>query len=185
MKQRYVRWMGALMLCLLGCGVLKAQPYRQLTANDFTAPVPPGSGFYIAHTSCNVTMNYDVQSHRSNYRLVFDVKLSLNRERSWLNRQVVNTPEMLAEVLRHEQGHYQIAYLMQQEMIRELNRFHYTGDYQRQANAIFKRIDDKYRILNEDYDSDTQHMQNRKQQLAWVNYLNRQLSQFNSYAMNE
>ncbi|WP_345949439.1 DUF922 domain-containing protein [Mucilaginibacter sp. PAMB04274] len=184
MKQRYVRWMGALMLLLLGCSVAMAQPYRQLTPNDFTGMVPTGSGFYVAHTSCNVTMNYDVRNYRSNYHLTFDVKLSLNRDRSWINRRMITTPDMMAEVLRHEQGHYQIAYLMQQEMIRELTQNRYTGDYQRQANAIFKRIDDKYRQMNEDYDDDTQHMQNRKQQTAWVNFLNQQVAQFSSLAMN-
>ncbi len=185
MKHRYVRLMLALVCCLLGSSVVRAQSYRQLTADDFTGPIPPNSGFYVAHTSCNVFMNYNVRNSRSNYHLTFDIQLKLNRERSWLNRKIANTPESLAQVLRHEQGHYQIAYLMQQEMIRELNAYHYTGDYQRQANAIFKRIDDKYRQMNEDYDEDTQHMQNRKQQTAWVNFLDRELIRSGSLAANK
>jgi hypothetical protein len=170
---------------LCGTGVALAQPYRQLTPNDFTGQVPQGSGFYIAHTSCNVTMNYRVQKYRGNYQLSFDINLVLNRDRSWLNRQVVNTPETMAEVLRHEQGHYQIAYLMQQEMIRDLNQARYSGDYQRQTDAIFKRIDDKYRQMNADYEQDTQHMQNRKQQAAWVNYLNQEIAHVSNLAMND
>jgi len=185
MEYRYVRLMLAVAICLLCSNVVvKAQSYRQLTADDFTGDIPPGSGFYVAHTSCNVYMNYNVNNSRSNYRLKFDIQLKLNRERSWLNRKVANTPEAMAQVLRHEQGHYQIAYLMQQEMIRELNAYHYTGDYQRQASAIFKRIDDKYRVMNEDYDEDTQHMQNRKQQAAWVHFLDRELTRFSSLAVN-
>lgn len=184
MKHRYVRLMLALACCLLGNSVVKAQTYRQLTADDFAGPIPPNSGFYVAHTSCNVFMNYNVRNLRSNYHLTFDIQLKLNRERSWLNRKIANTPESLAQVLRHEQGHYQIAYLMQQEMIRELNAYHYTGDYQHQANTIFKRIDDKYRHMNEDYDEDTQHMQNRKQQTAWVNFLDRELTRSGSLAAN-
>jgi len=160
------------------------QPYRQLTPNDFTGAVPPGSGFYVAHTSCNVTMNYNVRKYQSNYHLTFDIRLMLNRDRSWINRQMITNADMMDEVLRHEQGHYQIAYLMQQEMIHELNQTRYTGDYQRQTDNIFKRIDDKYRQMNADYDDDTQHMQNRKQQSAWITFLNRQVAQLSNLAMN-
>ncbi len=182
---RYVRWICAVLLFILSKGILLAQPYRQLTARDFTGAVPQGSGFYVAHTSCDVSMRYNVSKYQSNYRLTFDVRLRFNPERSWINRQMVTNPDMMAEVLRHEQGHYQIAYLMQQEMISALNQYRYTGDYQRQTDDIFKRIDDKYRQMNADYDEDTQHMQNRKQQAAWINYINNELVRTGSLVMNK
>ena len=185
MKLPYVRLICALALCLTGAVTAIAQPYRQLNANDFTGAVPQGSGFYVAHTSCNVTMNYKARQQRGYYQLAFDIRLQFNPNRSWLNRQMITNPDMMAEVLRHEQGHYQIAYLMQQEMISELNLQRYTGDYQRQANNVFNRIDDKYRRMNTDYDNDTQHMQNRKQQTAWVNYLNQEVALASNLAMNQ
>ncbi|MFD1257198.1 DUF922 domain-containing protein [Mucilaginibacter terrae] len=186
MKLRYVRLICALALCLTASIAATAQPYQQLTPNDFTGQVPQGSGFYVAHTSCNVTMNYDVRrQQQGNYKIVFNIRLQFNPNRSWLNRQMITNTDMMAEVLRHEQGHYQIAYLMQQEMISELNLQRYTGDYQRQANNVFNRIDDKYRRMNTDYDNDTQHMQNRKQQDAWATYLNRELALAGNLAMNE
>ena len=174
----------AVMLLIWGAGAAKAQGYRQLTVNDFAGAVPTGSGFYVAHTSCNVTMRYDVQSNRSNYRLTFSVPLVFNPQRSWINRQMITNADMLAEVLRHEQGHYQIAYLMQQEMLSELNAFRYTGDYQRQANNIFNRIDEKYRRMNAAYDSETMHMQDRKKQAEWAAYLNGQITIISNLAMN-
>jgi hypothetical protein len=183
---RHVRLLFAALL-LLGSSIITfAQQggYRQLTPYDFTGPVPPGSGFYVAHTSCNVTMKYNVQKYRGDYRLTFNISLLLNRDRSWINRQMITSASMMDEVLRHEQGHYQIAYLMQQEMISELNSTRYTGDYQRQANDIFNRIDDKYKQMNADYDNDTQHMQNRKQQAAWIEYLNQEVARASSLAMN-
>jgi hypothetical protein len=185
MRKRYVRLICALLFGLLSASLAKAQPYRQLTAYDFTGQVPAGSGFYVAHTSCNVTMTYNVQKQRNNYHIRFDVRLQFNPDRSWINRKMITSSNMMDEVLRHEQGHYQIAYLMQQEMQRELTQYRYTGDYQRQANAIFKRIDDKYRQMNSDYDEDTQHMQNRKQQNAWITFINQQLAQVINLAMND
>ncbi len=188
MMQRYVRWIGACLLFIFFTTVASAQrgqQYRLLNETDFTGAVPAGSGFFVAHTSCNVTMRYNVSNYRSNYRLTFYIDLVFNPERSWINRQMITTADMMAEVLHHEQGHYLIAFLMQQEMIRELNAFRYTGDYQRQANNIFARIDEKYRRMNADYDADTQHMQNRKQQASWANFLDKQLTQSNALAMAE
>jgi predicted secreted Zn-dependent protease len=169
----------------VGVKAQRSQEYRQLTEADFVGAVPPGSGFYIAHTSCNVTMRYDVQRSRGNYQLGFNISLVFNPQRSWINRKMITDENMMAEVLHHEQGHFLIAFLMQQEMIRELNAFRYTGDYQRQTNAIFNRIDDKYRRMNADYDSDTQHMQNRKQQAAWTTFLDKELTRMNALAMAE
>ncbi|MDT3403973.1 DUF922 domain-containing protein [Mucilaginibacter terrae] len=184
MMLKYVKLICVFVLFILSTGAVKAQGYRQLTADDFTGQVPAGSGFYVAHTSCNVTMRYNVQSYRSNYRLTFYIPLVFNPERSWINRKMIRNDEMMDEVLHHEQGHYVIAFLMQQELIRELNAFHYTGDYQRQANNIFNRIDEKYRRMNAAYDSETMHMQDRKQQANWTAYLDRQLQESNRLVMN-
>jgi hypothetical protein len=44
---------------------------------------------------------------------------------------------MVAEVLKHEQGHYMFAYLMQQEMLRTLNGMRFSSNYERQVSAVF------------------------------------------------
>lgn len=161
------------------------QPYRQLTLSDFTGSVPAGSGAFIAYTNCSVTMNYDASPGRNGYyRLAFDVQLVMNRNKSWINRQRVTSPEMMDEVLRHEQGHYQLAYLMQQEMQSALNQARYTSSYQAQVNDIFNRINQKYKQLNADYDEDTNHMLDRKQQAAWADWLNNEVAKANSLAMS-
>jgi predicted secreted Zn-dependent protease len=82
---------------------------------------------------------------------------------------------MLAEVLKHEQGHYNIAYMEQQELLREVGRTRFEADYQNRAQEIFDRIDAKYKQLNLDYDEDTQHMTNRLQQISWDKYFQRKL----------
>ncbi|WP_158828830.1 DUF922 domain-containing protein [Mucilaginibacter lacusdianchii] len=186
MKFSWVRMMCTVALCLLGISTVKAQQaYRQLTPNDFTGTIPAGSGMYVAYTSCSVSMNYQASPGRNGYyQLAFDVQLVMNRNKSWMNRKIINTPEMMAEVLRHEQGHYQLAYLMRQEMLSSLSQARYTANYQAQVNAIFSRVNEKYKQLNADYDDDTNHMLDRKQQDAWINWLNKEISQINSLAMN-
>jgi len=82
---------------------------------------------------------------------------------------------MLAEILKHEQGHYTIAYMEQQEVLREVNKIRFRADYQQRAAEIFNRIDAKYKQLNLDYDDDTAHMTNRVQQHSWDVYFYRKL----------
>jgi predicted secreted Zn-dependent protease len=84
-----------------------------------------------------------------------------------MDRSRITSEKMLAEVLRHEQGHYDIAYMEQQELIRALERTRFSANYQSEAQSLFNRIDNKYKQLNYDYDDDTSHMQNRNQQSSW------------------
>ena len=83
---------------------------------------------------------------------------------------------MLTEVLRHEQGHYFIAYMEQQELLRAVSKTVFQSDYQYTAQQIFNQIDAKYKQLNEDYDTDTQHMINREQQSSWNAYFQKRMA---------
>jgi hypothetical protein len=82
---------------------------------------------------------------------------------------------MLSEILKHEQGHYLIAYLEQQEILRQIGKTRFSYNYRNEAMALFNRIDAKYKQLNSNYDDDTQHMTNRQQQRSWDLYFQKRL----------
>src|SRR5437879_3743509 len=134
-----------------------AQPYRRLTADDFEG-TPRSHASVIAYTNCSIDFKY--QAHRKNgyYLLDFGITLVMNRDKSWIDRSRITSQEMLEEILKHEQGHYIIAYLEQQELLREVGKTRFESDYQYRAQEIFDRIDAKYQQLNRDYDEDTEQM---------------------------
>ena len=99
----------------------------------------------------------------------------MNNNKSWIDRSQVRSEQMLAEILKHEQGHYTIAYLEQQEVIREMERTRFSANYQTEAMGLFNRIDAKYRQLNIDYDEDTGHSLSRQQQHSWDIYFDKRL----------
>jgi hypothetical protein len=154
-------------LCLLSVCTAGAQPYRQLTAADFEGTPRFNRGGAVAYTNCTIDFKYQAHRERGYYRLDFNVQLVMNRYKSWMDRSRITSEKMLAEVLRHEQGHYDIAYMEQQELIRALERTRFSANYQSEAQSLFNRIDNKYKQLNYDYDDDTSHMQNRNQQSSW------------------
>jgi hypothetical protein len=159
----------------VGCyQAASAQVYRQLTADDFEGRSQSHS-LTIAYTHCTIDFKYQAHHKNGYYQLFFNIRLDMNRDMSWIDRSRITSPQMLAEVLKHEQGHYNIAYMEQQELLREVGRTRFESDYQYRAQEIFDRIDAKYKQLNLDYDEDTQHMINRVQQISWDKYFQRKL----------
>jgi len=174
MKPGFVRLISLTALCFLMANGASAQAFHQLTADDFKGE-PRTDQFTVAYTNCSISFHYQARREKNYYMLDFNIELTLNNYKSWMDKKRITTDELLQEVLRHEQGHYTIAYMEQQELLRAVGKTVFYADYQRVAQAIFDRIDAKYKQLNLDYDADTQHMQNKVQQASWDAYFKKRL----------
>ncbi|HEY9534273.1 MAG TPA: hypothetical protein VIQ77_07035 [Mucilaginibacter sp.] len=177
MRLIFVRVICALGITLCVNDLAFAQSsYRQLTVNDFRgAPQNTGSDA-VAHTKCTIDFKYYLADIRDGaYRLTFDVRVLMRPDRSWIDFRRVTTQAMLRRVLNHEQGHYNISCLEQQEILREASRMRFSQNYNYEARALFDRIHNKYQILNQNYDIDTRHMLDDKQQHSWDVYFQRRI----------
>jgi len=162
-------------LCLFFT-VADAQPYRKLTIDDYRGVPYTENGASIAYTNCSIEYSFAVAKREKGYYILnFNIRLTMDNHKSWMDKNRVNAVNMLAEVLKHEQGHYNLAYLEQQELLRTVSKTVFYGDYQNAANNIFYRIDAKYQKLNLAYDEETQHMTNVGQQHSWDLYFKNQL----------
>jgi len=152
-----------------------AQPYRVLTVNDFRG-VPQHTGPTIAETNCFVDLRYDVHQEGGNCQLTFHVALTMDNERSWIDRSRITSAAMLAGILKHEQGHYNISYFEGQELLSTLNGMRFSTNYKAEVEGVFDRIHAKYKQLNADYDDDTLNSKNSTQQTSWDKYFQRKLA---------
>ncbi len=152
----------------------KAQSYHRLAARDF-AGNPPADNGDIAYTNCYVGYSYNVSRRNGNYNIVFNLQLSLNTNQSYIRLEQVKTREMLDQILKHEQGHYNIAYLLKCEANSVLTHHHYTSNYQAEIIDLFKQVEAKYHKLNADYEYQTQHMLNIQNQDKWNGWFSHQL----------
>jgi hypothetical protein len=175
MKFRFVRLIYSLILCIFLTSGALAQSYHKLNVSDFKGIPQHNNGGVIAYTNTTINYTYVPSWQNGYYRLDFTIKLVVNKNESWIDKSRVTSPEMLAEILKHEQGHYNIAYLEQQELLRTVGRTVFYDDYLTKAKEILHRIDAKYKQLNADYDEDTNHMLNREQQRSWDAYFKKQL----------
>ncbi|SHM70535.1 DUF922 domain-containing protein [Mucilaginibacter sp. OK098] len=175
MKFGFVRLISftAMWLCIVNN--VSAQAFRQLTVNDFKG-IPVTNQSTVAYTNCSISFQYEAHRERNFYLLDFNIQLTLNDCKSWIDKKRITSDQMLTEVLKHEQGHYLIAYMEQQELLRTVSKTIFYANYQSAAQNIFNRIDAKYKQLNMDYDADTQHMQNRTQQQSWDAYFKKRLT---------
>jgi hypothetical protein len=174
MRTGPVRVLCAILFIVVFSSVASPQSYRQLSPGDFRGPARH-EGLTVAATACFIDLKYDVHARNGNYKLTFYVNLLVDDERSWIDRTRINTPELLAEILKHEQGHYSINYFEQQELQRELEGRRFSENYKEEVAAIFDRIHAKYDQLNKDYDDDTDNSRNKGQQLSWDKYFQRRL----------
>lgn len=150
--------------------------YHQLTINDFQGFPRSNGTDVIAYTNCTIDFHYEATPKNGYYLLNFRITLQMNHDRSWMDKSRVRSQQQLAEILRHEQGHYTIAFMEQQELLRAVGHTVFHEDYRRVAQEIFDRIDAKYKQLNRDYDYDTRHMVDRMQQKSWNTYFDKQLA---------
>lgn len=174
MRTGFVRVLCAILFTITFSGIASSQSYRQLSPGDFRGRAR-NEGLTVAATTCFIDLKYDVHARNGKYTLTFYVNLLVDNERSWIDRARINTPELLAEILKHEQGHYTINCFEQQELRRELEGRHFSENYKAEVTAIFDRIHAKYDQLNKDYDDDTDNSRNKVQQASWDRYFQRRL----------
>jgi|SRR6185503_1470342 len=176
MEKRFGKLIYTTLLLLIISAAAGAQPFRKLTADDFRGIANPGNTNEVAITNCSIEYSYTARRENDYYILSFNIKLIMNADQSWMDWRRISTPALRAEILKHEQGHYNISYMEQQELLRTVSHTVFRSDFRQVADAIFDRLEAKYRQLNLDYDADTQNSMNRVQQHSWDNYFARTLS---------
>src|SRR3954469_16907360 len=103
----------ALWVWCVGSATAQSTTYHRLSANEFEGR--PGSmPGMVAYTDCSIDFHYRVTNDkRNNFIITPDVQLVFNRDRSWIDKRHVLNNAMMADILKHEQGHYTIAYMEQ------------------------------------------------------------------------
>lgn len=141
---------------------------RPLTWNDFKGRPDNGSA-YDANTFWNITYNINGISFKGDTAKIsrFSVILQLDEKLSW------SKPEkQTAVLLKHEQGHFDIGLICQQEIIGLLNNTVFLKtDFKEKIPAIFSSTLEKYRLLQEKYDAETDHSKNQPAQDSWNNFI--------------
>src|ERR1700759_1343703 len=120
MRFRLVRLAGAAALLFMVNTVASAQAIHRMTEDDFQG-IPRQNTGTIAYTNCSIRFTYKARREKNFYILDFNIGVNINTDKSWIDKRRITSDDMLDEVLKHEQGHYIIAYMEQQELLRTVS----------------------------------------------------------------
>lgn len=146
---------------------------RLLNWNDFKGE-PDENSPHDANTYWNI--NYGIKGMTLKGDTVkigsFSVTLTLDENRSWIKAQ-----KQTDRLLKHEQGHFNIGLICQREIIRQLNSTVFFKDgLQEKMQTVFSSILDKYHLLGQQYDKETDHSKNQQLQDTWDAFFAKELN---------
>jgi len=144
---------------------------RDIEWSDFSGDVDPSSK-HDAYTYWMTTYSYQSPSiHGDKVRVDLSVRLSLDPV-SW-----VKPDRRSARLLNHERGHYRIGRICANEIEKVISSTDFSrNNFGKEIDALYWKIIEKYRVINDQYDSDTAHYQNVEQQIFWDRKLESLLS---------
>lgn len=160
--------------------------------SDFTGSPPPNANL-DAHIETNANLNYGYQTGPYGARLAdtVTVTIQLLRQQSWAKKQRINSwpQQARADLLRHEQGHYDITALMGRDMFIELmalktRTFPNLAALTSAINAIARRYAPQRIHTKYDSAQETDHGRRATGQRAWDGYLRTAFTQARSPAVH-
>ena len=168
------------LLVVFSCSIINAQPQnypingRTLTWSDFKG-TPDKDSRYWAYTYWNVYYRYDAPQ-------IIDNKVNINFKvwceldsKSWVKSNPVIELKK-AQLLNHEQGHFNIAQILVKELEKNFKAHNYDiNTYESEIKEIFNTTFAKYRELEKRYDNETNHMNNVTEQEKWNKFFQESL----------
>lgn len=149
-------------MCFAQRGVVINRP---LTWGDFR-----GKGIDGSSVKARTYTHMGYQSKVKNGKFTYKITCYFIPGQSWVSKEYLQrcTKAESADLLKHEQGHYDIAKIIAVEANRELAGIR-GGDKRamNKARNIFSRYVKKLKSVQERYDRDTRHSLNNTGQQRW------------------
>lgn len=137
---------------------------RKLTWDDFRGTPQYNSPHYaMTHWQMSYSMDgirtYGDSIHVGKLQVI----LEMETNKSWVKKD-----KGTDELLKHEQGHFDIGVLCMREFISLFNKATFRkNDFDSQMKKIFYDTMNKYHDLGEQYDKETKHSNNKEAQQYW------------------
>lgn len=138
--------------------------YRLLTWDDFSGKPDKDSPFQ-ANTSWGINYGFkgvDFAGDTVRFKNLA-VTLKFDETKSW-----VKEGKQIPYLLKHEQGHFDIALICHKEIIKAINNtVFFKADFKEKLRTIFTDTIKKYRLMQVQYDEETDHSKNEANQQKW------------------
>lgn len=148
-----------------------------LTWEDFKGR-PDMSRSFVAMTNSGIIFSYQVASENGKLSLATEVEAEFYPEMSWYKPEKVNN-----HVLQHEQGHFNITEIHARKLRKAFAEYTLTKNYKRELSAIFTRINRDRQVMQDLFDKETNHSQNKEKEAEWQAFINNELKKHDQWKL--
>jgi len=150
---------------------------KKLKWSDFKA-TPDRSHPYAAITYSGMSYGFSADVVNGEVYVNYTVNCFFVANKSWVKKRYLGD----AELLRHEQLHFDITELFTRKFRKELSTMNFTENVKSEIKAVYKRLTSEKVSLQEKYDSETDHSKNRQAQKVWQLKIDSELQKLLDFA---
>ncbi len=155
---------------------LKWSSERTLTWEDFAGPVESEKG-YSAFTYWRIDYSYSWTSKGDVVDADFEIAALFETKRSWSLEE-----KQEDWLLKHEQGHFDIAELLARRMREKVSQVKFSTSIDDEANSLFQTTLNDCEKMQVLYDEETNHGMNTSEQLRWQDWIADELEKLSDFA---
>ena len=137
---------------------------RLLKWTDFKG-TPNNTSPYFAYTAWKTNVKFNGVQFQGERAVIngFEMTVEFDAKASWVKKG-----KETEELLRHEQGHFDVGVLYMQEVFQTIGTANFTkAGYKDEFEKIIKDIHDKYVAMGDKYDKETNHSIQKEEQVKW------------------
>ena len=137
---------------------------RLLRWSDFQG-MPNNSSPYFAYTAWKTNVKFSGVVFEGEKAFIngFEMIVEFDAKNSWVKKG-----KETDELLKHEQGHFDVGVLYMQEVLQSIATANFTKTgYKDEFQKLIKDIHDKYVAMGDKYDKDTNHSVKKDEQVKW------------------
>lgn len=126
-----------------------------------------------AISTCDIFFKY----RRVSDTLRLTVRCDFHKYKSW-----VKTEKQTKYLLKHEQGHFDIAELYTRKLRKSYSTFKFTrSNYKNELNNLYQKVNAEKLNRQTMYDAETNHSQIKNKQIEWDKRIYTELEELNAY----
>lgn len=151
------------------------QENRKLTWADFRG-VPNRADSFVASTNSGISFSFSLKESEQGIEVDYTVLSNFYPDLSW------HRPDRVNEyILQHEQTHFDISELFARKLRMKLESIEDLSKFRELSEEYYTEIEFERRQMQRDYDSESDHSNNRTKEFEWREYVAAQLNDYEDW----
>lgn len=150
-------------------GIIEWNPQRALAWTDFSGKPDPKSSF-DAWTYAGLNYSYSWYYSGNEIKVDLETYAYFDPAQSWVKKG-----KMSADLLEHEQIHFDIAELHVRYFKETVHSFQFTKNIESEIDSLYDSIFERMLAMQIKYDAETDHYKNKEGQTKWAQFMKEEL----------